>query len=132
MPNLFLKKPECFLTFFALLFLSACDQSDGNDRTPVDYRILSGANQVKSISFTGANGQPANVGASDLSDTWSQRIWVVKPFNASATVSLHNPTDGDAAFVLQISSRDEQLATITDTLRTASDSTFTISASVAN
>lgn len=119
---------------FAFLFgiLSSCDESDGNDRTPVEYRILTGANTVSSITFTGANGQPASVQASDLSDNWSQKIWVVKPFNASATVALSNQTGNEAGFVLQIYTRDQNLATVSDTIGPMRDSTVVISASVAN
>ncbi|MBD3583704.1 hypothetical protein [Flavobacterium selenitireducens] len=119
------------LLLFIGLF-TACDQSDGNDRTPVEYRILAGANQVTSITFTGANGQPAQVSASDLADNWTQKIWVVKPFNASATVAFSNQTASDAEFVMQIYSRDQNLATVVDTITAMTDSTAVISAAVAN
>lgn len=122
--------------FIGLLFccglLTCCDQSDGNDRTPVEYRILAGANQVTAITFTGANGQPASVDASELSDNWAQKIWVIKPFNASATVALRNQTAADAEFVMQIYSGNENLATVVDTIRTMTDSTAVISVAVAN
>ncbi len=126
-------KLKILLPFFCLLTLFvACDTSDGNDRTPVEYRLLNGNNNISSITFTGANGQPATVASENLVNNWKQKIWVVRPFSASATVALTNPTGNDAEFVLQIYRRDELLATVIDTVRAASDTTTTISASVSN
>lgn len=118
------------ITAFALL--SGCDSSDGNDRTPIEYRLLSGANQVTSITFKGANGRPATVSAENLSDHWTQRVWVVKPFSATATVALRNATASDQPFVLQIYVREQMLSTVADTLAAMSDTTATVSGSVAN
>ncbi|RZJ70047.1 hypothetical protein [Flavobacterium sp.] len=117
----------CFLTL-----VIACDNSDGNDRTPVEYRLLNGNNNISSITFTGANGQPATVATANLTNNWTQKIWVVQPFTASATVALSNPRGSDSEYVLQIYKRNNLLATVVDTLGAASDTTASISVSVSN
>lgn len=120
------------VVLLAILCFASCDQSDGNDRTPVEYRLLAGANTVSSISFTGANGQPASVSASNLSDNWTQKIWVVKPFTAALTVELSNQTDEDQEYVLQVYRKNGPIGTVVDTVPAMSVETGTVSASVAN
>lgn len=120
------------LLFLFAIGIASCDNSDGNDRTPFEYRLMAGGNQVTSITFTGANGQPATVAATSLSNHWTQKIWVVKPFNASATVELNNTTAQDQEFVLQIYRNNNQVATVLDTVPAMSAMTGQVSGSISN